>query len=230
MDGNDTPSPYQPPAPSPAPSTSTTPTAAVRRKRNDAANEVTTILTPVTDPTDATRRIPIAERDRWRLFAIIGGALAALSIAAAAWLGFVAAGQNTQIDDLTVERAELVEQLQAEQEQVLEQQQAVDALTADLEAERARVIELADLNTETGQQFDTAQEIIEALDEVNAVAASTATVMQTCVDYQSQLIFYLRNSEDYSASQIETYRSQTNAQCDSAQRANELLQDLVAST
>lgn len=224
MDDNTTPNPYKPLT------TGTTPTAAVRRKKNNAANEVTTILTPVADATDATHRTPIADRDRWRLLAIVGGALTVVAIAVAAWLGFVAAGQSTQIDDLTIEREDLVEQLRAEQEQVLEQQQEVDELSADLEAERARVIELADLNTETGQRFESAQQIIEALDEVNAVAASTSTVMQTCVDYQEQLIFYLRNSDDYSASQINTFRSQTNAQCEAAQRANELLQDLVTST
>lgn len=207
--------------------TSSPPRDTGRSSRN-AANEETTVLTPVSDGTAALDRIPVK---RQRLWIIITSLLVALLIAAAVIIYRLVDVSNkweAQVEEVKAQNYDLGERLAEEQSQVISLQSQVDTVNEQLRTAQQRVLELAD---DVAQRDDNAEfyaRQITDLTNVLATASAVANSLNKCVDYEQQLIGYLKEPENYDPAEVATFEKGVNQVCDAATAANVDLQTALA--
>lgn len=207
--------------------TSTPPSGPSRIKRV-AANEETTVLTPVPDGTDALDRIPVS---RQRLGIAIIAVLTALLITAVYFaIDFrnVSLDWQAQVEEVKGQNYDLGERLAEEQTQVVELQAANDQVTSQLKTAQARVLELADEKAQQGDNVEFYARQIDDLTTALTTAAGVANALDRCIEGQIQLVDYLKNAANYDPLEIAEYEASLKTKCDNAVAANVELQQLIA--
>lgn len=207
--------------------TSSPPRDTGRPSRN-AANEETTVLTPVSDGTAALDRIPVK---RQRLWIIITSLLVALLIAASVIIYRLVDVSNkweAQVEEVKAQNYDLGERLAEEQSQVISLQSQLDTVNEQLRTAQQRVLELAD---DVAQRDDNAEfyaRQITDLTNVLATASAVANSLNKCVDYEQQLIGYLKEPDNYDPAEVAAFEKGVNQVCDAATAANVDLQTALA--
>lgn len=207
--------------------TSSPPRDTGKPSRN-AANEETTVLTPVSDGTAALDRIPVK---RQRLWIIITALLVALLIAASVIIYRLVDVSNkweAQVEEVKAQNYDLGERLSGEQSQVILLQSQLDTVNEQLRTAQQRVLELAD---DVAQRDDNAEfyaRQITDLTNVLATASAVANSLNKCVDYEQQLIGYLKDPDNYDPAEVAEFEEGVKQVCDAATSANVDLQTALA--
>lgn len=198
------------------------------RPQRVAANEETTILTPVADGTDALDRLPVSVRRRWIVVSAILAALLVAAIAFIAYLWNVTSKWEVQVADVKAQNYDLGDT-------VADREATIEDLTAQLEttsnqlaSAQQRVLELAD---EAAQRGDTTEYYATALADLGDLLAASQSVSATlvrCVEGHQDLVGYLKQPDKYDAADVATFESQVNSMCSNAVSANDELQQLIA--
>jgi hypothetical protein len=193
-----------------------------------AANEETTVLTPISDGSPALNRIPIK---RQRLWIVVTSLLGILLIAAGFVIYRLADVSNqweVQVDDVKVQNFDLGERFAGEQAQVISLQGQVDLVSEQLRTAQQRVLELAD---DVAQRDDNAEfyaRQVTDLTDVLSTASAVANSLNKCVEYEQQLIGYLKAPENYDPLEVATFESGVSKVCAAATAANVDLQTALA--
>lgn len=193
-----------------------------------AANEETTLLTPVPDGTAAIDRIPVS---RQRMWIIITALLTALLIAAAAvgvHLRNVSLAWERQVEEIKAQNYDLGERLAAEQTQVIDLQDQVDTLSSQLTTAQQRVIELADEKAQSGDSVEFYEREIDELKTILSTSTGVAGALTQCIVKKEELIGYLRDAQNYDPTELATFEAGVKARCDNAIAANVELQQVLA--
>lgn len=215
------------PTPSNAPTDSipaSSPTQTAPVYRHTAADEETTVLTPVTAPTNILDRIPLSERKRWMLLAGGAGILAVLLLGFTIYLLIINDQWQTRADALTLESYDLGERLTDAREQIVEKQAQIDLLSDQLDTAQDRVIELADEMAQVGDDATYIQGQLSLYQELAALGGSVSLALNHCVNEQEKLIGYLKDPEAWDPESLAEYETGVNQLCESAQSANGTLQ------
>lgn len=205
-----------------------TPPNGSRRSSRVAANEETTVLTPVSDRTDALNRIPVSQRRWWIIISATLGALLLASLWFVYYLWNVADDWAAQVDTVTAQNYDLGERLATEQEQVVKLQKDYDNTSEQLKAVQQRVL---DLSAEAAQRDDNAEFYSRQINDLTAVldtASSVTTALNQCIEYKNQLIDHIRHAEDYDPEELATFEQDVAKQCKAASDASVLLQQAIA--
>ena len=204
-----------------------TPPSGSRPLTRVAANEETTVLTPVSDRTDALDRIPVTQR---RLWIVVTSFLTALLIAS--WyfvyhLWTVSEDWEKQVDDVIAQNYDLGQRFAAEQEHVVALQKDYDTASEQLKVAQERVIALS---AEAAQRDDNAEFYTLQINDLRAIidtASSVSTALNQCIDYKNQLMERLRHAEDYDPAELTAFEQDVNRQCKAATDASVLLQQAI---
>ncbi|PKQ14848.1 MAG: hypothetical protein CVT68_09745 [Actinobacteria bacterium HGW-Actinobacteria-8] len=194
----------------------------------NAANEETTVLTPVSDGTTALDRMPVK---RQRLWIIVTSLLGVLLITAGIIIYRLVDVSNqweAQVEDVKAQNYDLGQRLADEQAQVIQLQAQVDLVTEQLRTAQQRVLELAD---DVAQRDDNAEfyaRQITDLTDVLTTASAVANSLNKCVDYQQQLVGILKEPDNYLPDQVATFEAGVTKVCDAATAANVDLQTVLA--
>lgn len=207
--------------------TSTPPSGSGRIKRV-AANEETTILTPVTEGTDALDRIPVSHRTRW---IIVTSVLGALLIAAAGFIWYlwdVADEWAVQVDDVKAQNYDLGQRLSTEQEQVVSLQADLDETSQQLKAVQQRVL---DLSADIAARDDNAEFYARQINDLTAIistASSVTNALNQCIENKTQLATYMQNADAYDPDELAQFEAGVTTQCDAAAAASAELQRVIS--
>lgn len=222
------------PPPSPAPLTGATdriPLPPTQRTdgvyRRTAANEETTVLTPVTAATNILDRIPLSERKRWKLLAGSAAGLAVLALGLSAYLWVINDRWQTRADALSAEGYDLGARLSDARAQIVVKQGEIDLLTGQLETAQARMIELADEKAQGDDDVSYSQQQIAKFMDLSSLGGSVSLLLNQCVDLQKNLVGYLKNPGAWNADDLAEYETDVTATCDLAQGANADLQQAL---
>ena len=206
----------------------TTPSRDNGKTSRNAANEETTVLTPISGGTTALDRIPVK---RQRLWIIVTSLLGALLITAGIIIYHLVDVSNqweTQVEDVKAQNYDLGQRLADEQAQVIELQGQVDLVTEQLRTAQQRVLALAD---DVAQRDDNAEfyarQITDLTDVLNT-ASSVANSLNKCVDYHQQLVEILKTPDNYLPDEVTTFETGVTQVCDAATAANVDLQTVLA--
>src|SRR5664279_108862 len=206
----------------------TTPSHDSGKISRTAANEETTVLTPISDGGAAPDRIPVK---RQRLWIVVTSLLAVLLITAGIMIYRLVDVSNqweAQVEDVKAQNYDLGERLAEEQAQVIELQGQVDLVTEQLRTAQQRVLALAD---DVAQRDDNAEfyarQITDLTDVLNT-ASSVANSLNKCVDYHQQLVEILKQPENYLPDEVATFETGVDKVCDAATSANVDLQTVLA--
>lgn len=197
-----------------------------------AANEETTVLTPVSDGTAAIDRIPVARHK----LGIAVTILLTLLLIAAVWISLhlrnVSLDWETQVEEVKAQNYELGGRLADEQAQVVDLQSANDQLTSQLKTAQQKVLELADEKAQQGDDVEFYARQIDDLTVALSTAAGVANALDRCIEGQTQLVGYLKDLASdapvYDPIEVAAYETSLNAKCDNAVAANDELQQLLA--
>jgi len=207
----------------------TTPPWGTGQVQRVAANEETSVLTPVSDGTSAIDRIPLSHKTRWIVLTSILTALLIGMTVFAGYLWNVSDAWSLQVDKVDAANTDLGERLGAEQSEVVRQQAQIDLLSTQLATAQARITELADINARTGDDVQYYVAEINARSELAATAAAVANALNRCVEGHQQLVIYLRDEENYDPADLTEYEASLTALCSNAISANVQLQAALAS-
>ena len=206
----------------------TTPPWGTGQVQRVAANEETSVLTPITDGTSAIDRIPLTHRTRW---IVLTSVLAALLLGMTIFAGYlwnVSNAWSVQVVEIDAANTDLGERLGAEQSEVVRQQAQIDLLSTQLATAQSRITELADINARTGDDVQYYVQEINARSELAATAAAVANALNRCVEGHQQLVIYLRDEENYDPAELAEYETGLNTLCTNAVSANVQLQDALS--
>lgn len=192
-----------------------------------SANEETTVLTPVTAATRILDRIPLSERNRWRLLAGSAAGLAVLGIGFSIYLWSINTQWQTRAQDLSNEAHGLSDRLTDIRTQVVDQQAQIDLLSGQLDTAQARVIELVDEKAQEGDAAAYAQQQIALYQELASQGSAISVALNRCVNQMDQLVVYLKNPGSYDAGEVAAYEASVNVSCDNAQAANTAFQSAL---
>ena len=206
----------------------TTPSRDNGKISRNAANEETTVLTPISEGTTALDRIPVR---RQRLWIIVTSLLGVLLITAGIMIYRLVDVSNkweAQVEDVKAQNYDLGQRLADEQAQVVELQGQVDTVSEQLRTVQQRILELADdvAQRDDNAEFYTRQ--ITDLTNVLTTASAVANSLNKCVDYEQQLIGYLKTPENYDPVEVATFETGVKSVCDAATAANVDLQTVLA--
>lgn len=191
-------------------------------------NEETTVLTPVVDGQPAVDRVPVKRQRAWMIVTFL---LVALLIAAAIMIYRLVDVSNqweAQVQDVKAQNFDLGQRVADEQTKVLELQAQIDLVTEQLSTAQQRVLQLAD---DVAQRDDNAQFYARQITDLTGVlstASSVANSLNKCVDYEQQLIGYLKEPENYDPLEVATFEAGVKRVCDAATAANVELQTALA--
>ncbi len=193
-----------------------------------AANEETTVLTPMSDGSAALDRVPVK---RQRLWIIVTSLLGVLLITAGIIIYRLVGVSNlweAQVEDVKAQNYDLGERLAEERAQGIELQDQVDLVNEQLRTAQQRVLELAD---DVAQRDDNAEfyaRQITDLTDVLTTASAVANSLNKCVDYHQQLVEILKTPDNYLPDEVATFETGVNKVCDAATAANVDLQTVLA--
>ena len=199
-------------------------TDAHEKKKDDGAP---TSPAPTSTDSDGADPGDTHGRDRpiaWMVTAGIFFAIAATFVGLTIHLMDVAEQWEVRADDLTQINYEMGEDLVAEQETVLAQQQEMDLLNDQLSTLQQRVLDLADVVNQSDDNVATAQQQINVLVETIETGASVANSLQRCVDAQDQLAEYLSEAEEYDEDELAEFENSVDERCTAAIAANRQFQ------
>lgn len=198
-DAFDEPAPLTPrqESPSPAPA-------------NDAAAQ-----TDDAEPTRGKKR-PVGWMVTSGLLLIVAGVFIGLTV----HLTDVAEQWQVRADELLEVNYALGEDLGAEQETVLTQQEQIDLLNDQLSTLQQRVLDLADVVNQSDDNVATAQQQIDQLGELIETGAAVSNALNRCVDAQDQLAEYLREAEEYDEEELAAFEDSVDERCTAAVDAN----------
>lgn len=205
----------------------TTPPGGSRPPARVAANEETTVLTPVSDRTDALDRIPVTQRRMWIIITAVLGVLVLASWYFVYDLWKVSRAWEQQVDDVVAQNYDLGERLATEQEHVVALQKDYDTTSEQLKVAQERVIALS---AEAAQRDDNAEFYTHQINDLRAIidtASSVSTALNQCIDYKNQLLERIRHAEDYDPAELATFEQDVNRQCKAATDASVLLQQAI---
>ncbi|WP_291380200.1 hypothetical protein [Demequina sp.] len=194
----------------------------------NAANEETTVLTPVSDGTAALDRIPVK---RQRLWIIVTSLLLVLLMVAGYIIYRLVDVSNqweAQVEDVKAQNYDLGQRLADEQTQVIDLQGQVDTVSEQLRTVQQRILELAD---DVAQRDDNAEFYARQISDLTAVlttASAVANSLNKCVDYKEQLIGYLKDPDNYDPAEVTEFENGVTKVCDAATSANSDLQTALA--
>ncbi len=207
--------------------TSTPPRDTGKASRN-AANEETTVLTPVSDGTGALDRIPVR---RQRLWIAVTSLLVILLMVAGYIIYHLVDVSNqweTQVEDIKAQNYDLGQRLADEQTQVIELQGQVDTVSEQLRTVQQRILELAD---DVAQRDDNAEFYARQINDLTNVLTSASAVansLNKCVEYKEQLIGYLKEPDNYDPEEVTAFETGVDKVCTAATSANVDLQTVLA--
>ena len=209
--------------------TSTTPPGGSGLVPRVAANEETTVLTPISEGTSAIDRIPLSHKTRWIVLTSVLGALLLTAVGFAIYLWDVSEEWEAQVIEVNAANIDLGKRLADEQSEVVRQQEQIDLLTTQLKTAQARIIELADINAQAGDNVQYYAQEINRLNETVGVASAVANALDRCIDGHQQLLTYVRNPGNYDAAEVAAYEASLNSLCANAASANVQLQNALGS-
>jgi chromosome segregation ATPase len=107
----------------------------------------------------------------------------------------------------------------------------LDGANTELQAARdqlstatARITDLANEKAQLGDENVASQQYLDYQTQVSAAAATVASALGQCVSGQEQLVGYLKDANQYEASDLNRYERQVGALCEDAEQANQALQ------
>lgn len=160
----------------------------------------------------------------WMVTAGIFFAIAATFVGLTIHLMDIADQWEVRADELTQINYELGEDLVAEQETVLTQEQEIDLLNDQLATLQQRVLDLADVVNQSDDNVATAQQQIDQLYETIDTGAAVANALRRCVDAQDQLAEYLSEAEEYDEDELAEFEASVDERCTAAINANQQFQ------
>jgi hypothetical protein len=192
-----------------------------------AANEETTVLTPVSTGTSPIDRIPLSHKKRWIILTSILGVLLAVMIGFTIYLWDVSKDWEAQVGEITAVSEDLGSRLAAEQAEVVRQQEQIDVISEQLSTAQQRITELADLNAQTGDDVQFYVQEINRQRELATTGAAVAAALERCIEGHEQLVIYLRNEDNYDPAELAAYEASLNTLCTNAMAANATFQQAV---
>lgn len=206
----------------------TTPSRDSANISRTAANEETTVFTPISDGATPLERMPV---ERQRLWIIVTSLLGVLLITAGIIIYRLVDVSNqweAQVEGVKAQNYDLGERLAEEQAQGIELQDQVDLVNEQLRTAQQRVLELAD---DVAQRDDNAEfyaRQITDLTDVLTTASTVANSLNKCVDYHQQLVDILKQPDNYLPDEVATFEAGVTKVCDAATSANVDLQTVLA--
>lgn len=197
------------------------------RVQRVAANEETTILTPVSDGTTALDRIPVSRQRLWIIVTSIGAILLIIAVILTIQSRNVAHQWSTQVDDVTAQNYDLGQRLAAAQTQVVNLQADNDEITSQLKTAQQKVLDLADEKAQQGDNVEFYARQIDDLTVAFSTAKGVANSLDRCIEGKTQLIGYLKDSAKYDPADIAEYEASLKIKCDNAVAANVELQQVL---
>ncbi len=193
-----------------------------------AANEETTVLTPISEGTTALDRIPVRRQRLWIIATSVLGVLLITAGIIIYRLVDVSNQWETQVEDVKAQNFDLGQRLAEEQAQVVALQGQADLVTEQLRTAQQRVLELADNVAQRDDNAEFYARQITDLTDILATASAVSNSLNKCVDYKEQLIGYLKTPENYDPTEVTTFEAGVTKVCDAATSANVDLQTVLA--
>ena len=206
----------------------TTPPHGPSKVQRVAANEETTVLTPVSDGTAALDRIPVS---RQRLWIVITSLLAVFLIVT---IGLLVKTRNSalqwerQVEDVKAQNYDLGVRLADEQTQVVNLQGQNDQVSSQLKTVQQKVLDLADEKAQQGDNVEFYAREIDNLTTALSTAKSVANALDRCIEGKTQLIGYMNEADKYDPIEIVDFEASLKIKCDNAIAANVELQRVLA--
>lgn len=107
----------------------------------------------------------------------------------------------------------------------------LDGVSSELAAARdqlstatARITDLANEKAQLGDENVASQQYLDYQTQVSGAAATVATALGQCVSGQEQLVGYLKDADQYEATDLRRYEQQVSELCADAEQANDVLQ------
>ncbi len=192
-----------------------------------AANEETTVLTPVSTGTSPIDRIPLSHKRRWIVVTSVLGVLLAVMIGFTIYLWDVSRAWEAQVEEITAVSEDLGSRLATEQSEVVRQQEQIDVLSDQLSTAQQRITELADLAAQTGDDVQYYVQEINRQRELATTGAAVAAALERCIEGHEQLVIYLRDEDNYDPAELAAYEASLNTLCSNATAANATFQQAV---
>lgn len=206
----------------------TTPPSGPFKVRRVAANEETTVLTPVSDGTTALDRIPVSRQRLWIAVTAIEVILLAVAIGLLLQTRGVSLKWAQQVEDVKGQNYDLGQRLAGEQAQVVSLQGENIQISSQLKTAQQKVLDLAD---EKAQQGDNVEFYARQIDELTtelSTASSVANALDRCIEGKTQLIGYMKEKDKYNPTEIADFEASLKIKCDNAVAANVELQRVLA--
>ena len=206
----------------------TTPPHGPSKVQRVAANEETTVLTPVSDGTAALDRIPVS---RQRLWIVITSLLAVFLIVT---IGLLVKTRNSalqwerQVEDVKAQNYDLGVRLADEQTQVVTLQGQNDQVSSQLKTVQQKGLDLADEKAQQGDNVEFYAREIDNLTTALSTAKSVANALDRCIEGKTQLIGYMNEADKYDPIEIVDFEASLKIKCDNAIAANVELQRVLA--
>lgn len=197
-----------------------------------AANEETTVLTPVSDGTTALDRIPVSRQKLWIAITAIGVILLAVAITLMLQTRSSALKWQQQVADVKAQNYDLGQRLAAEQAQVVTLQRENDQVASQLKTVQQKVLDLADEKAQQGDNVEFYARQIDELTTALSTAMGVANALDRCIEGETQLVGYLKDAASttptYDPIEIADFEASLKIKCDNAVAANVELQRVLA--
>jgi len=111
-----------------------------------------------------------------------------------------------------------------EQSEVVRLTGELDLMSDQLATAQQRITELADINAQAGDNVQYYVQSITELSDQLANATAVAAALNRCVEGKAQLVDYVRNAQNYDATDVEQFEASLTTLCANATAANLELQ------
>ncbi|NYI41733.1 hypothetical protein [Demequina lutea] len=196
-----------------------------------AANEETTVLTPVTEGSTALDRIPVSRQRLWIAVTAVGVILLAVAIGLIVHLRNVSLKWEQQVTEVKAQNYDLGQRVASEQAQVVNLHGENDQLASQLKTVQQKVL---DLGASAAQQGDNVQFYARQIDQLTttlSTAKGVANALDRCIEGKTQLIGYLKDAASatptYDPAQITDFEASLKIKCDNAVTSNVQLQQVL---
>ncbi len=193
-----------------------------------AANEETTVLTPVSDGTTALDRIPVSRQRLW----IAVTAVLTILLFVAIWLMMQTRSSalkwEQQVEDVKAQNYDLGQRLAGEQSQVVDLQGQNDQISGQLKTTQQKILDLADEKAQQGDNVEFYAREIDNLTTALATAGAVSNSLDRCIAGKTQLIGYMKEADQYDPIEIADFEASLKIKCDNAVAANVELQRVLA--
>lgn len=209
-----------------------TPSSGPFKAQRVAANEETTVLTPVSDGTTALDRIPVSRQKLWIAVTAAGVILLAVAITLMLQTRSASLKWKQQVEDVTAQNYDLGQRLAEEQTQVVTLQGENDQVTSQLKTAQQKILDLADEKAQQGDNVEFYARQIDELTTALSTAKGVGNALDRCIEGKTQLIGYLKDAASptptYDPIEIADFEASLNIKCDNAVAANVELQQILA--